>query len=523
MTQNTSALRERLIGVMLPVARALLSQSRMSESTAAPPASGDSLDRSALRGVAWSSAAKWSTQLFAWGGTILVARILVPEDIGLLMTASVFMGVVMVLSEFGIGTAVITLRHLPAEEMTQLNSFSVILGAGGTLLAAAMAYPLGLFFRAPQLPPVLMVVGLTFLFSSLQTVPSALLRRELRFRTIAGIEVVRGLVVPAVTLAGALAGMRYWALALGGVIGAVITAALTLYHRHVGFARPSFAGLRPVLTFSRHVLVGRLAWIVYQNGDFAVAGRRLSMASVGDYGMAWTLATSPIEKVTTILADVTPALFSAAQHDKAALRRYFLNLSELLCLALLPVAVGIAIVSHDLVDVVLGEKWRGAAGPLALLALYAGTRSVTTLFGHLFNATRETRFAMWSSIALAILLLTGFIVGSRWGPSGIAAAWLIVHPGFSVYSFTRVRRVLEMDTSSYLRALRLGVDGSVIMAAALLAFQMTIAVDWPTWLRLLATILLGVAVFIGVTLAIHGARLRAILSWLRRVRRGEQV
>lgn len=484
---------------------------------------GDNLDRSALKGVAWSSIAKWSTQIFAWAGTVFVARILTPADIGLLTTASVFMGVIMILSEFGISTAVITMRELKPEDMGELNTFSVLLGVAGTLLAALMAVPLGAFFRAPELPPVLAVVGLTFMLTSMQTVPAALLRRELRFKSIAVIDVTRGLVVPVVTLVGALLGMRYWALAMGSVTGAALSMVMTLSFRRIGFRRPRLAALRPVLNFSRNVLVGRVAWIAYQDGDFAVAGRRLSMAAVGDYGMAWTLATSPIEKVTMMLGDVTPALFSAAQHDRPALRRYFLNLSELISLAVVPAAAGIALVSEDLVAVILGAKWEGVAAPLAVLALYAGARALTSLFGHLFNAVRETFFAMWTSIVLAVLLLTGFVIGSRWGPQGIAAAWLLIHPAFSVLTFTRVSRVLDLGALTYLRSLRLGVDGTMVMAAVVLVFQYMTVDSSSTVLRLVGSIGFGAGAFTATTFLVHRSRLATILAWMRRVRSGSAV
>lgn len=492
----------------------------MTTPTGAPKIQSATLDRSALSGVAWSGAAKWTTQLFAWAGTILVARILIPADYGLLTMAGVFIAVVTMLSEFGIGTAVITLQELPERDLHQINAFSVMLGAGGTVLAVLMAYPLGLFFRTPELPPVLMVIGVTFLVTSFQVVPAALLRRDREFRTLAMVDVIRGLLMPVVTLAGALLGMRYWALVMGTLVGAVVTTLMTVRFRPVPFARPQARGMTHVLSFSRHVLIGRLAYVAYQDGDFAVAGRRLGTTAVGDYSLAWTLATSPIEKVTMVLSDVTPTLFSAVQDDKPALRRYFLNLSEILCLATFPAAIGLALVSHDLVAVVLGAKWSGAAGPLALLALYAGARSVTSLFGHVLNATRETRFAMWTSIWLAGMLLLGFFIGSFWGTGGIAGAWLVVHPAFSVIVFRRIRRVLELTGREYLHALRLGLDGAVVMGGVLLAFQWLIAPGWSPVLRLVTSIGLGAAAYGAVTLLLHGARLRQILAWLWRVRQG---
>ena len=118
----------------------------MTDQPDSPIADRGNLDRSAFTGVAWAGVGKWSTQIVAWAGTIIVARILVPSDYGLLTMAGVFIAVVTMLSEFGIGTAVITLQELPDEDLHQVNAFSVLLGVGGTILAVLMAHPLGLFF-----------------------------------------------------------------------------------------------------------------------------------------------------------------------------------------------------------------------------------------------------------------------------------------------------------------------------------------------------------------------------------------
>jgi PST family polysaccharide transporter len=484
------------------------------------PVDRGSLDRSALSGVAWSGAAKWTTQLVSWAGTIVVARILVPADYGLLTMATVFVGLVAMLSEFGIGSSVITLRSLPEAELRQLNGLSILLGVGGTLLTGVMAYPLSLFFRAPDLVLVLPAIGLTFLTNAFAIVPASLLRRERAFRTLAIIDVTRGLVMPAVTLSLALLGFRYWSLVIGSVAGSAVTAGMTLRVRRERVAWPRMQSLAHVLSFSRDVLVSRLAWVIYQDGDFAVAGRRLSQAAVGDYSLAWTIASGPIEKISMVLSDVTPTLFSAVQDDRPALRRYYLNLSEMVCLVTFPTAVGLSLVSRDLVAVLLGPKWSGAAAPMALLALYAGARSVTGLGGHLFIAVRETRFLMWNTIFLAIALMAGFIIGSHWGGVGIAAAWLVIHPLFSVYVFQKIRQVLDLPPSDYIRSLRLGLDGSLAMAAVVLAFHTFLAQEWTPTPRLIASIGLGAATYVATTLTLHRARLWQILEWMKRVRRG---
>lgn len=478
----------------------------------------DSLDRSAFSGMAWSGAAKWSTQIFTWIGTVAVARILTPADYGLLTMATVFMSVLYMLSEFGIGTAVVNLREISSEKLHRLNALCALLGLAATLATALFAIPLGLFFKAPDLPPVLLVLGLVFVISSFQVVPTALLRRELKFRSLAAIDVTRGLLVPIVTFAGALLGLRYWALVLGSIASSLITTLLTLQRKRVPFAWPRPEGLRNVLHYSRHILIGRLAWVIYQDGDFAVAGRRLSQAAVGDYSLAFTLATSPIGKITDVLSNVAPSLFSALQGDRTALKRYFLNLSEVLCLVTFPMSLGFALVAADLVPFVLGAKWSGVATPLVLLSVYAGARSVTTLYSHVFDATRETRFGMWLSIAGAIFLLAGFIVGSFWGTVGIAAAWMVIHPMLSAVSFSRVSRVLTITPGEYFKALRLGFDGTVAMAIVVLGFERLIASDWPLAARLACSIIVGATTYVSVTWALHRTRLLQIRDWVNRVR-----
>ena len=478
----------------------------------------DRLDRSALSGAAWSGTAKYTTQILSWLSTILVARMLTPGDYGLVAMGTLLMGVISMLSEFGVGTTIVTMRELSDNAIRQLNAFALLLGVAGTVAAFAAAHPLGVFFRAPDLPPVIMVIGLTFTITSLQTVPTALLRREMRFRPLAMIDITRGFVTPVVTLVTAWLGFRYWSLVAGSCIGVATASFMAVYFHRVPFGRPMWSELSHALRFSRDLLIGRLAWIVYQNGDFAVAARMLGQSAAGVYTLAWTLATSPIEKISVVLTDVAPTLFSAVQDDVTALRRYFLHLTELVCLVTFPIALGLSIISSDAVAVLLGPKWHAAAAPLALLALYGGARSITQLYGFLFVATRQSRFAMWTSVMLGMLLLAGFVLGSRWGGAGIAAAWLVIHPGVSVYSYTRVRSALDLRARDYFRALRLGFDGSIAMAIVLIAFHDQVAGNWSPLLRLVSSVLIGAASFGTVTWLLHAERLRQIIAWFRRVR-----
>src|SRR4029077_6882666 len=124
------------------------------------------LDHSLVRGVAWTAAAKWLSQAFSWVSWLIVARLPPPEDDGLVGMAAIYLGLITVLSEFGLGTAVLAVRELGVEQINQLNGMAVLLGLGGVLASCAAAIPLGHFFRAPQLPLVVVAMSSTFVITS---------------------------------------------------------------------------------------------------------------------------------------------------------------------------------------------------------------------------------------------------------------------------------------------------------------------------------------------------------------------
>src|SRR5207249_9080683 len=110
--------------------------------------------------------------------------------------------------------------------------------------------------------------------------------------------------------------------------------------------------------------IARLCWYASANADFLMAGRILGKAALGLYNVGWTLASVPVDKVATLVGQVTPAFFSAVQTDRAAIRRYLLGITEGIALITFPISLGLALVARDFVLVVLGSKWQASIAPL---------------------------------------------------------------------------------------------------------------------------------------------------------------
>lgn len=479
---------------------------------------GGGLDRAFVRSVAWNGVARWVGQLFTWVSTIGVARLLSPSDYGLVGMATVFTALVTMMSEFGLGTAIVALRTINEKVVAQLNSLSIIAGGTALLIAVAFATPLGWFFE-PEVTTIVLVLSSTFLIGAFKVVPHALLQRELRFRLLSLIEAFRAVVVAAIALAVAWAGFGYWALVAALVFGTVFSTVGTLLWSRHRFAWPRRADLAPVLSFGWHVLASRFSWYAYSNSDFLVAGRVLGAAPLGQYTMAWTLASVPLDKIMGLVTGVTPAFFSSVQHDVAALRRYLLGVSQVIALVIFPVTVGLALVAPDLVPLLLGMKWGEAVLPLQVLSIYAAFRSLMVVFPQVMMVTGLSRFHMYHCVAIASILPLAFYVGSAWGGVGIALVWITLYPLVELPAILRVLRAVDLSFAAYSRVLFAPASSTVAMVVTVAACRALLAGFNGIWWGVALAVSVGAASYVGALWLFHKQTVRAALRLMTLVRR----
>jgi O-antigen/teichoic acid export membrane protein len=235
----------------------------------------------------------------------------------------------------------------------------------------------------------------------------------------------------------------------------------------------------------------------------------------GHYTVAWTISSTPIEKIGNLVTNITPAFFSAIQCDKAELRRYLLRLTEALSYVTVPASIGIALVADYLVPVLLGPKWMGVIGPLRLLGLLMAFRSGTILPSRVLTAVRETAFVMWMTIATAIALPLAFLVGSRWGTNGIAAAWIIVYPPLTLPLYCRTFRKIEMTAKEYLSSIMPALGASLAMTVAVMLIRFMLPGGWPLPVRFGALVAIGALSYAGALLAFYRERFMRLFRSLR--------
>jgi O-antigen/teichoic acid export membrane protein len=441
--------------------------------------------------------------------------------------AGLYLNLALLISQAGIGDAIIALRYLTRRQIAELNTVAVLLGLGLVGLSCAVALPLARFFSAPQLFDVILVSSAMYLINAFQIVPKALLQRDLQFKLLAFIDTLRVFSQIFITVLLVFLKFGYWSLVAGYMMSTLTGAVVTFLWKPHSFAFPDFRKLRREMNFSGAVMLSNVAWYTYNNADFGVAGRVLGEVPLGNYTVAWTISSAPVEKIANLIANVTPSFFSALQSDKAELRRYLVRLTEILSLVTMPASIGIVLTADYLVPVLLGPKWYGVIGPLRLLGVFVVTRAISTVLPILLIAIGDASFVMWVSIYTAIVMPIAFFIGSRWGTNGIAAAWVIAYPLISIPIYRRVMARTSLTWKEYASAVIPALSGSAVMVGVVLVVRILLGSLPHSVLGLCLLVTVGGASYVGGLMTLHRERVTSILksakSMLQREKTGENV
>jgi O-antigen/teichoic acid export membrane protein len=458
-------------------------------------------------------------QALTWVSTLLVVRILTPDDYGIVALAALYLGLVTMLSEFGLGTAVVTMRDLPLRQIAQLNSVSLLVALTALAVAWVLAIPMADLVDSPRLVTLIRVMSVGLIVAALGSVPAALLQKSLRFRFLAAAQIAQSITAAVASLLLALFGAGYWALALGPLLGQVVLSVMVVGGAPCGYFWPDWQQLRPALRFSRTVILERFCWFLYTGSDRFVIGKLIGEAAVGLYSVASSFGMMAVEKVAVLVLRVAPAAFAEVQGDPPALRRYLLSMTEGLSIVTFPIAIGIALVAGDTVHLLFGEQWSGAIAPLRILAVFSAYHSVGVLMSRVLAAIGDVRYLMRVGMLTLATLPVAFMIGTRWGLAGVAAIWILIYPVTQWPLFYRLNQRIQLRAGEYLRALWPAASGALLMGLAVFALrQWEPVASLPRTARLTLRVCVGATIYTLAILIFHSERVRRFKALMGELR-----
>jgi polysaccharide transporter, PST family len=417
-----------------------------------------------LTGFSWKIASILVSEGTRVVVAIVLARLLTPADYGVAGMAFIFAGLAALFSDLALGGALVQRRDL--EEADRSTAFWASLAFSLVVMAVAIGLsdPVADFFGRQQVQAL--VIGLSFSFplAALSTTQTALLTRELAYRSLEIRQIVGVLCGGVVALVLAGLGTGPWAI-IGNALAASAASTLLLWR---------FSDWRPQRVFSRRHL-GHLSSFGLRlfglrllnygnlNMDNTLIGRFAGASALGVYSLAYNVVFTPLVRIASPISDVVYPALARMQDDLPRMRSAWLRSKQLSAALLAPSFLAIAVVAPDLVRVLFGAKWHAAVPVIQLLCIAGVAHSLVTLNWTVLQATAKLGVALRLDFFVTVATIGAFAVGVKWGAIGVAAAYASIKwPAVLVDTYVTTRAL----RFGFLEALRASCS---TLAPALLA------------------------------------------------------
>lgn len=379
-----------------------------------------------VRGGAVTFAAQGAKFFLQLGSTMVLARILTPQDFGLIAMVTAVTGFIMVFKDLGLSMATVQKAEINHGQVSTLFWINVAISAVLTLITLAFAPAIAWFYNDPRLIAVTAALSTAFLFGGLTVQHQALLRRQMRFTAVSTIDVAS---MAAGILAAILcgwAGMGYWALVWMQIATAATNAAgvwITSGWRPGWPVRRS--GVRSMLAFGGNLTGFNIVNYIARNLDNVLIGRFCGAQPLGLYSRAYSLLLFPIGQITAPMTAVAVPALSRLQHEPERYRNFYLRAIKMIAYITIPMVTAMGVLSNEIVEVILGKQWI-AAGPIfMILAVTALMQPVGGTVGWVYVSLGQTgRMFTWACLATPLILLS-FLLGLPWGAIGVASGYSI--------------------------------------------------------------------------------------------------
>ena len=369
-------------------------------------------------------AAQGTQFLLNLGSIMILARLLTPQDFGLVAMVATVMGFLRIFGDAGLSTATIQREGITHAQVSNLFWINVAVGGLMSLIVAASSPVIAWFYREPRLVSITLALSITFLLTGSAVQHWALLTRQMRFKAMAAIQVSSILVGALVGVGMAWLKCSYWSLVGSNVSMAIVSLTLVC---GASRWRPQFftrrSGTRPLLNFGANLTVGTFICSLARGSDGLLIGRFYGPDSIGLYSRASALLNRPLEQfLVPIQAVFLPAL-SRLQTQPERYRATFLQVYEAIALIGFLFTGLVLALAHPLTLVVLGHKWEKAAiifGGFTFAALHYPLSGASTW---LFYSQGRGRDWLLASLIISFITVASFVGGLPFGPAGVAIVY----------------------------------------------------------------------------------------------------
>ena len=363
---------------------------------------------------------------FRFGSTAVLARLLTPQDYGIVAMTVVITGFALLIGDGGLTWATVQKMDIKREQVSNLFWVNAVIGCFITLSLVLLSPVVAIFYGEPKVEGVTCGLALTFFLSGLTVQHQALLKRQMRFNAIAIIDIGSTVSSIATAIIMATLGYRYWAL-VGMAFGyhfIKMLAVWTAVPWIPGLPRRGF-GIRPLLNFGTNIMGFNMFNYFSRNMDNLLIGRYWGPAYLGIYEKAYNLLLFPISQINAPLTTVVVPALSRLNSEPEKFKRYFLTVFQVVASFITPIIFSITIFADQVVEFWLGAGWFDCADIFRFISIAALLGAISSPIGWLLISTGKTRRYRNLGVLNAVIIVFGFLLGLKYGVEGVALGYSV--------------------------------------------------------------------------------------------------
>jgi O-antigen/teichoic acid export membrane protein len=425
------------------------------------------LGRLALRGGVVSVVSGYGNGVLQLIAAIVLARLLTPDDFGLVAIITVLTSFAFILIDFGVGDATTQRSRITQSQVSSLFWLSSGIGFAIAAVLAACGPLIASLYRDPRLESVALYSAITFALSGMAGQHLSLLRRTMQFAAVAKVQFLSSLAGVLIGIVAAMCGFGYGALVLRQIVNAACLTAGAWINCPWRPGYPVFdSEVKSMVRFGMHVVGFSVVYSLARAADRIALGLYYRPSEVGFYQNAVTLYDYSIFQSLAQLHNVGSAALSKLQSDHAALRQKYKAALSALAFFAMPAAAILSVTAQDVVVILLGERWRAAGSLLSIIALRGIVQVIEGSQGWLhLSLGHPGRWRNWG-IVTAIVQVVAILAGLPFGATGVATATVIASSLIAVPSITYAGRPAGIGAALVIRAVGAQSFGAIFTATA---------------------------------------------------------
>lgn len=463
-----------------------------------------SIGQKMARGAIWMVLAKLAERSLGLISTLVLARVLLPEDFGLVAMAMSFVALLELITAFGFDTTLIQKQTRDRDHYDTAWTFNIILGAAVAVLMVLLARPIADFYRAPDLIYVILGLAIGSVTQGFQNIGVVAFRSDMEFNKEFGFLVGKKLIGFVITVPLAFILDSYWALVIGQVAGRTGSTVLSfIVHPY----RPRFTlkASSELLHFSKWLLIGNCLGYLRERSSDWVIGRVSGPTSLGMFNIAYELAALPSSELA---APINRAVFPgyAKLAVEGGLRYGYLTVMAVIALLVTPAVFGLACTAPLVVPLLLGQNWLKTIPILVVLCFFGLTMLVQTNAHAAYLALGRAKLAAQLNMVHVSVQLGAMIPLTYWyGAMGAAVAYLVITVIMIPISIGVTLRLLQISVWQFMAGIWRPLAAAGAMYGVvywLIALEPPKSDLLPLALQLAQAVLIGATIYVSLVLAL---------------------